>query len=109
MANKSLSEKEKKDLKQMVINGVAPEDLANHFQISISSVHNHKQRLKNEGVNFPSVRGQRPIGNNIVQEEVHNEDDIIQMYQFVINKTVVTVSRDAKSVHITKDGAIIKF
>ena len=111
MSNKSLSEKEKSDLKQMVITGVAPEDIANHFKISISSVHNHKQRLKNNGVKFPNVRGQRPVGkySDGNDKEIASENNFLSSYRFLINKTIVTVSKDAKSVHITKNGAVIKF
>lgn len=62
MANKRLSAVEIQQMKTMVTKGTAPEDIATHFGMSISSVHNYKKRFKQEGLNFPDVRGMRPVG-----------------------------------------------
>ena len=62
MANKRLSGVEIEQMKTMVSEGVAPEDIATKFGVAISSVHNYKKRFKEEGLAFPSVRGKRPTG-----------------------------------------------
>lgn len=66
MPNKRLSPKEVEEIKGMVIAGASPEDLSTHFGISISSVHNYKNRFKNAGIEYPSVRGKRPSGEVMV-------------------------------------------
>lgn len=63
MASKRLSATEMDEMRKMVVQGVSPEDMSKHFNIAISSVHNYKRRFKQDGLEFPTVRGQRPTGN----------------------------------------------
>jgi hypothetical protein len=46
--------------KAMVASGTPPGDIALYFGITTSNVHYHKKKLKDEGVQFPNVQGQRP-------------------------------------------------
>ena len=120
MANKRLSLAEVENMKQMVQKGVAPEDIAKHFGIAISSVHNYKARFKAEGVNFPSVRGKRPTGSieahsngklPIGQVDISSGPKKIngEGYQFVVNGTSVTISGHAKNISIGIDKMEINF
>jgi hypothetical protein len=98
----------------MVKQGVAPEDIANHFGIAISSVHNYKNRFKAEGLDFPSVRGKRPTGSVEVNHTSPggSEVPIIKStgeYKFVVNGISVQISSEAKDVRIDKDGIKINF
>jgi hypothetical protein len=63
MAKPKLSLAQQEELKSFVLQGVAPQDIADHFGVAISSVHNYKKQLRQEGVDLPSVKGQRPTGN----------------------------------------------
>jgi hypothetical protein len=114
----------------MVNEGVAPEDIAKTFGIAVSSVHNYKKKLKNDGVVFPDVRGRRPSGNinsfvdlynelvedkgAISNEEVRNSseksNEEAEGYKIVINGTQFFISSSAKEVHINgKDSIEVNF
>ena len=112
MANKRLSLGDIQAMKDMVQKGIAPEDIAKHFGIAISSVHNYKNRFKAEGVNFPSVRGKRPTGSVQSTSQVSAENIVMSKndgYNFTINGVLVHVSGQAKSVNINKNGIEINF
>ena len=123
MANKRLSLEDIQKMKDMVKRGVAPEDIAKHFNIAISSVHNYKNRFKAEGLSFPTVRGKRPTGSVQVQSKTTAIKPVkevsaqakqkVSMEQnpmhIVVNGVSVQVSAEAKNVNITKDGIEVKF
>lgn len=120
MANKRLSLVEIEQMKKMVLAGKAPEDIADHFGVAISSVHNYKNRFKAEGLKFPSVRGKRPTGSASVDPHSPTADKTVPMmgqlssspgsgYKFIVNGVSVQISSEAKSVNIGKDSLEIKF
>ena len=122
MPNKRLTPKEEGELKSMVIRGVAPEDIAQHFDIAISSVHNHKRKLKNEGTTFPSVRGKRPTGSIAPIIETHfagtkpmaklkpiNTASDSNNYSVTLNGTHIEISSRAKEIKITERGVEVNF
>lgn len=124
MANKRLSLQDVQLMKSMVQKGIGPEDIAKHFNIAISSVHNYKNRFKQEGLKFPDVRGKRPTGSvdvgssketttasaatpasAVSKQHVTMESSM----NFVVNGVTVQVSAEAKNVNITKDSIEINF
>jgi hypothetical protein len=116
MANKRLSAEQIQQMKQMVQTGISPEDISNHFKIAISSVHNYKKRFKEEGVNFPTVRGKRPTGSieTTLGNNNHNtigqfKNQITDGYKFIVNGVSVQISAQAKKVSIGKDSMEINF
>lgn len=119
MAHKRLSLDQVEQMKQMVLQGTAPEDIAKHFGVAISSVHNYKARFKAEGVNFPSVRGKRPTGSVELRPAVRKPIGQIKSstpqeidgegYKFIVNGTSVQVSGHAKNINIGKDSMEINF
>lgn len=117
MAHKRLSLQQVEQMKQMVQQGTAPEDIAKHFGVAISSVHNYKARFKAEGVNFPSVRGKRPTGSvekkPVIGQIGNNVSSPQQIdgkgYKFIVNGTSVQISGHAKNVNIGKDSMEINF
>lgn len=121
MAKKRLSLEDIQQMKSMVQKGIAPEDIAKHFNIAISSVHNYKNRFKQEGLKFPDVRGKRPTGSVEVQsqtvssttavaEEKQQASATMQSgMNFVVNGVPVQVSGEAKNVSITKNSIEIRF
>lgn len=79
MANKRLSNEQIAEMQEMVVNGVSPEDISNHFQIAISSVHNYKKRFRDQGLNFPMVRGKRPSGSvELIKPKLTQELDQVE-------------------------------
>ena len=86
MRQKRLTIPEKEQLQKMVIQGVAPEDISKFFGIAISSVHNYKKSMKEQGYDIPLLRGKRPVGidqlssfhvpmtNSAPVVELHHED-----------------------------------
>lgn len=112
MASKRLSLDQINEMKTMVTKGVAPEDIAKHFDIAISSVHNYKNRFKSEGLDFPSVRGKRPTGSVEVNNTASNTVQPIKSsedYKFVVNGISVQISSEAKDVQIDKHSIKINF
>lgn len=123
MANKRLSLGQIDQMKKMVQQGVAPEDIAKHFGVAISSVHNYKARFKAEGVSFPSVRGKRPTGSVAVTDKMQNSKAPIGQigsstvsqqidgngYKFIVNGTSVQISGNAKNINIGKNSMEINF
>lgn len=120
MANKRLSLQDVEELKKMVQTGVAPEDIANHFGMAISSVHNYKKKFKADGMVIPSMRGKRPVGSvdGIAPVNQSSRPLIGQMgtptmqgdnYKFIVNGVSVQISGQAKNVNIGKDHMEINF
>lgn len=119
MAPKRLSLEDVEQMKLMVQKGIAPEDIARHFKVAISSVHNYKAKFKQQGMQFPSVRGKRPTGSvdvkpaapvqsvaNVQNTPVASTDAGMN---FVVNGVSVQVSAEAKNVNITKGSIQINF
>lgn len=121
MANKRLDKTQIDTMKNMVIKGVYPEDIANHFEIAVSSVHNYKKRFKDEGLVFPSVKGKRPKNSTkpkdllqpqlVATNKVKSNQGITKNDQisFIINGVTVEISSAATYVNINKDSIEIKF
>jgi hypothetical protein len=123
MAKKRLQLRDIEVMKNMVIKGIAPEDIAKHFNVAISSVHNYKTRFKQEGLNFPNVRGKRPTGSITTfgdDVKMSNDNRFIPVIDthvvdqsssmnFVVNGIRVHVSTGAKNVNITKDSIEVNF
>ena len=98
-------------------------NLAKHFNIAISSVHNYKNRFKAEGLTFPTVRGKRPTGSVQIQSKTNVIKPVKEVsaqvkqnvsmehnpMHIVVNGVSVQVSAEAKNVNITKDGIKVNF
>jgi hypothetical protein len=113
MANKRLTAVEIQQMKTMVANGTAPEDIAKTFGMAISSVHNYKKRFKEEGLKFPNIRGKRPTGAvEIPSAKPATTRDLSSPqngFKFVVNGVAVEISAQAKNVTIGKDSMEINF
>ena len=116
---KQLSQTEVQQMKTMVVNGVAPEDIARQFNVAISSVHNYKKKFREQGVQFPSVKGKRPTGavntpsvspkTSEVKTTTRSNNNQEGSMQFIINGTTVNIQGQATNVTIGKDSMEIKF
>lgn len=113
---KRLSIQQIEEMKTMVANGQAPEDIAKYFNVAVSSVHNYKARFKAEGLQFPNMRGKRPTGSvkpvskpvsvvGVVNQSKQNKEN----FKFIVNGVSVQISAQAKSVNIDKDTMEINF
>jgi hypothetical protein len=121
MSNKRLTPDQIEQVKQMAINGVAPADIAAHFKIAISTVHNHKSKFADAGVVMPNVRGQRPSGsvggNDDADTQLFNNPSVLgkitatgnNAYRFILNGTRINISAEAAEINITKEGVEINF
>lgn len=124
MANTRLSDSQIAEMKTMVSKGVYPEDIAKHFNIAISSVHNYKNRFKKQGLKFPSVKGKRPAGalkpvdslgqnnkvdSNLIERPINSDGYDRNHYKFIVNGISIEVGSGAKSVNIGKDSMEIRF
>lgn len=123
---KRLSIEQIEQMKAMVLKGTAPEDIAAQFNIAVSSVHNYKNRFKEEGLKFPNIRGRRPQRNlpapvqtkqqiTPVQKEAKSSKQVTgvvqdqEQFKFIVNGVSVQVSGNAKSVNINKDSFEVNF
>lgn len=122
MALKRLTLQDVDQMKSMVQRGVAPEDIAKHFKIAISSVHNYKARFKQQGVKFPDVRGKRPTGSvgevskpitvlKQVDQQAQQQPEVSadSSMNFIVNGVQVQVSAGAKNVNISKGNIEVNF
>ncbi|MDB5133426.1 MAG: hypothetical protein JWP37_29 [Mucilaginibacter sp.] len=119
MAYKVLNKEEIEELKQMAIVGVAPNDIAGYFGIGIASVHNHKAKLKADGVDIPNVRGQRPKGeiggvalplkSDPSRDPSKTFDTNDDSYRFSINGRSVIVTGPVKDIKITPEGLEVNY
>lgn len=128
MASKRLSVDDMQKMKSMVTQGVAPEDIAKHFKIAISSVHNYKNRFKKEGLKFPNVRGMRPTGsikvpagspvkvataqdsnNNQAVAKLSSQAVTGDVLHFTVNGVSVNIAANAKNVTIGQNGIEVTF
>lgn len=107
MAHKILSSKQIEQMRRMVSNGVYPVDIANHYKIGISTVHNYKHQFRDQGLVYPSVRGKKPFASikptNIISNLKTRSIDPgkrLKESKFLINGTTVKVSRNAKLINI---------
>jgi hypothetical protein len=118
--NKRLSLEDIQQMRKMVENGIAPEDISKHFNIAISSVHNYKNRFKADGLTFPNVRGKRPTGSVEIQSDNPDKQfgqnvNSAQTYvpgssmNFVVNGVSVHVAGNAKEVNISKNNIEVNF
>jgi transposase len=118
MSHKRLNDAEKAELKQMVINGVAPDDISKHFGVAISSVHNFKKQLRDQGVNFPNVKGKRPTGVVAPSGSVKAQSSVAvpsarattsTNTNVIVNGVSYEVSAQAKKVIISKGEIRVDF
>jgi hypothetical protein len=110
-----LTETELQDVKNMLLNGFTPADVAMHFNIAVSTVHFLKNGFKNEGVTFPNVRGQRPKNSGNASVDIINEPrpvvvkdkltaDGSTKFQLIFNGTRININSDALEVNVSKEG-----
>lgn len=117
MPYKSLTSDEIEQLKKMAIAGTAPKDIAAFFGIGIASVHNHKTKLKEQGVILPDVRGQRAKGyieghdfpSISTKTQMAQNIDMGDAYKFVINGRPVIVTGPVKMISITPEGLVVTY
>lgn len=120
--SKRLSVQQIAEMKEMVIRGEKPDDIAKHFNIAVSSVHNYKARFKAQGESVPNVRGQRPKGSvkpvavsstyQVERPNTRNTKTTKQTddrFNFVVNGISVQISSQAVSVNIDKNKMEINF
>ncbi len=113
MSQKRLTPDEKEKLQGMVLQGVAPEDISNYFGIAISSVHNFKKKMKDDGIVLTNLRGKRPVGvtalaaNNIpmTPSTVPKPSDS-QKFVVIVAKGV-TIQIAKSSANFSIDGDVI--
>lgn len=118
MPTKKVTPKEIEKMKRMVVQGVYPADIAERFKMAVSSIHNYKKRFRDEGLEFPSLRGKRQDFYASLEQPQKPQRDETQMelnfhnpdnYTFVVNTVEVEVSKDARHVNIDKDKMEITF
>lgn len=118
MPTKKISPEEIKKMKRMVVQGVYPADIAERFNMAVSSIHNYKKKFREEGLEFPSLRGKRQEFYQSLEQPEKPQRDETQMqlnfhnpdnYTFVINSVEVEVSKEARHVNIDKDKMEVQF
>jgi hypothetical protein len=60
MATKKLDGEALQKFEKYVLDEKTPEDISKLLGISVSSVHNYKRAMRENGINVPNVRGKRP-------------------------------------------------
>lgn len=119
MAKKKLSDAQLKELESMVMSGQTPEDISNYFGIAISSVHNYKRTLKEQGLEIPDVRGKRPQGmgkapvltftNPVDRIPSASLDTAETFVKLTINQIHFFISSQARSVSVESNHLTVDF
>lgn len=125
MANKRLDVQEVSEMKEMVKQGITPEEISKHFGIAISSVHNWKNKFKQEGITFPSVKGRpkpdapkiaAPVKSRVQPgtKTVPNKSVIgvvaqAQPLKLIVNGVSIQIEASARSVDISGEAIKIDF
>ncbi|WP_187261740.1 hypothetical protein [Pontibacter beigongshangensis] len=120
MSYRRLNKEEVIKLKELVMRGVLPKDIANFFKIAISSVHNHKRSLREQGLNIPIARkGAFERYHSKEPPQVHvqgNQLEVGAQYYFdkegnvhlIINDASIIIGFMANKVCITNNQVIIE-
>jgi transposase len=111
MKNKKLSDEQVNNLQEMLIAGQTPQDAANFFKVAVSSIHNYKKLLREQGIELPNVRGQRPKGNDSsMTPALLNQDQSLNDFLLITVQGVqVHVQNTAKSISVDANTITIKF
>jgi len=111
MKGKKLSDDQVNDLKEMLLEGQTPQDAANHFNVAVSSIHNYKKILREQGIELPNVRGQRPRGNDSsITTTVLNQDQSLNDFLVIkVQGVQVHVQNTAKSISVESNTITVRF
>ena len=114
MAKAKLTKEQVHELEKMVKKGVTPEEISNHFNVSVSSIHNYKRMLKQKGVNIPDIRGKRPHKNWKSEPVIpltapDPGETTTGMIKVLVNDVTFYIPPGAKSVQVGKDILTILF
>ena len=95
------------EMQKLLETGYTPLDISRYFEIGITSVHNYKNRLKEQGIVLPSVKGKRPQG----LVPLLKEDELVtgKTIKVSINGVLFKVTGKPKSVIITEDNLEVTY
>jgi hypothetical protein len=99
-----LNQDQKKEFTNLVKEGTTPADLAKHFNLAISTVHNYKKELKSEGIEMPNVRGQRPSGHIVKGAGVIPHDGALHNHNHFEVIEDGKTDLDSEELHLTING-----
>jgi biotin operon repressor len=128
MATKTLSPEQLDQLKESLQQGANPAELAEKFDISVSSINNYKKRLRDEGVVIAAKRGRKPKSESDGSTPRPKKSGRKKMaeaagtpahsafagnghfsHTFVIDGTAVEISGNPRHVHISKEKIVINY
>lgn len=76
MKTKKLNGQQIESLKKLIIQGKLPSELKDMFDVSISTIHNYKREIKENGVELPNAKGKRPIIKNFAKNGLSHKDKV---------------------------------
>lgn len=126
---KNLTAAEIKKLKSLALQGYTPATISKDLGCAISTVHHYKDKLrKEEGLQFPRVKGKRPVDlphpeprvvpsspstTGMDKIQIRGRENTVapvqQPIQFVVNGVTVQVAPGAKSIEIANNIIYINF
>lgn len=107
MANKDkrqkLTDEQREQIKELALQGVAPQDISEQFGTPISTIHAMKKTwTERDGIKFPNLRGQRPKGNTSPVTTVNKPDR-----RSVNDKTIGVVTGDGMKFIVNGKSVIV--
>jgi len=118
MRKKRLSNEDVNQIVKQLGEGKDAKELASTYNVSVATIYNFRTRLKRTGTLVPPAkRGRKQKAQKLELENKKVESPIqkvttsvkMEQYHFIINGVKVTVSGEAKYVHIASDSMIIDF
>jgi len=123
MAKKRLEGEALREFEKLVLAEKTPEDIARHFDIAVSSVHNYKRAMKERGIEIPNVRGKRPQGfaprpvmprfvrGDYPTEATQNDSTSYGsgFIEFLVDGKPIMVPKNVKSIKMENNQVILEY
>lgn len=106
---KRLQNKDIEVLRQLLLDGLTSNEVAEKMRVSAATVNNYRAYFKKKGDTFPNNRGRKPKTLPIIQKTTPIKSAFSDSYSYNINGLIVTFSDPPKSLKIGKKGMVVEY
>jgi transposase len=118
MRKKRMTKEKVAEVIKLLAEGKDIRQIAADYNVSVATIYNYKTRLAREGATLPKAkRGRKPKHQQGAEQATRPKPVFqtlpvavkMEAYHFIINGVKVSVSGNARTVHIAPDQMIINF
>lgn len=106
---KRLQNKDIEVLRQLLLNGLTSNEVAEEMGVSAATVNNYRAYFKKKGDTFPNNRGRKPKSLSTTEKTNSLKSAFSDSYSYNINGLIVTFSDPPKSLKIGKKGMVVEY